>query len=719
MPWWDRVRAMRVESIPTDPLPGRYLVASGSHVVVNGVPTRAGDHLAAKPNGKWSTSAAAGEKLHGEFREVELLRALEASSLLGIVEGLDAGGNDGITWSRLVHESPLVHPAPEHLEPTRIDREIKRHGPHLLEVSRQPHSVLDAVVEPTLAARAKRIPPRAVQYLAGHSEDWHRRTVTSVIPRRVLAQRVDERLDVYENRVVARLTDELLAYLRARLADLRELSDLFADVADFSSALSAQHRVARRLSELWGDGFGEGDELERIEQLEQALLDRRRRIGGLQDSELYRAVPRQARVTGELRQTNVLTDHQHYRRAAALWRSVVLERASNATKHDDYAAWQARMRAFDVFCLLLVATAMDRVGFRPLTETGFSFARSTEIHLEGPLGGLGLRWEPSRGITLECPRGPAVRFVPLAASLSGLDEAASEANERRARARLAELTESGRDVSANPTVLLYPGTRRQRGAFPSDLSRQLNPDDVGLAASARGVAAQVLPVSPLDILSLERVERVVRRVILTDLFEQFPPSAECRRNVRDRVSLMVPWLQASDSRDHLLVLAPPDESRLSGFARAVKAEQQGLRPRHDDAVRTSLDAVQPEVERTRSYFDQIRLCPVCGARGAFLGRGPSHFVVECGSCGSNWGLDACGKCGCRVPYLDAGSRRPDQDDTFVLDLLDRSFGRDVLAVPCVRAGEESAYVCPKCHTCAGSDEPCGPNCARACATAAS
>ena len=185
MPWWDRVRAMRVESIPVDPLPGRYLVASGSHVVVNGVPTEPETISRPSPTAS-GRRRRAGEKLHGEFREVELLRPLEASSLIGILERLNTPSEiHGITWSRLVHESPLVHPAPEHLEPTRIDREIKRHGPHLLEVSRKPHSVLDAVVEPTLAARAESgIPPRAVQYLAGHSEDWHRRTVTSVIPRR-------------------------------------------------------------------------------------------------------------------------------------------------------------------------------------------------------------------------------------------------------------------------------------------------------------------------------------------------------------------------------------------------------------------------------------------------------------------------------------------------------------------------------------------------------
>lgn len=718
MSWWDRVLAAPVRDLPVDPMPGRYLVHTDATLTINGVSARAGDHLAATASGQWSVSKTGSKTRRGRFLEPELLRSLEASSLVGIAERLLlTGGGGRLEWSRLAGESPLVRPAPEQLEPTRIDREITRHGPHLLEVCRRPHSVLDAVIEPTAASRAKRIPPRAVHYLAGHSEDWHRRTVTSVIPRRILAQRVDERLDVYENRVVSRLVDDLLSYFRSRLADLRELGDLFSDVADFSAALSAQHRVARRLSELWGEGFGEGEELDRIQLLEQGLLDRRRRVGGLQDSDLYRAVPRRAKVTGELRQTNVLTDHQHYRRVAALWQAVVLERMSDATRQDEYAAWQTKMRAFDVFCLLLVVTAVDRLGFKPSAANHLNLSTNSAIRLEGVFGILELKWEPARGIVLSRGSHLELRFVPVAAAIAGVDEAATEANERRARGRVDELTRAPFDRAVgSATVVLYPATRRQRGSFPWDLSRGLNPDDVGLATTPEGANPRLLPVSPLDILSLERVERVVRRVVLVRLLERFPARAECRRNVRERVVGMADWLEPSSSRDHVSVTAPPDEARLDGLARAIKEAQRGLRPRQDDAIRTALDSVHPAVEATRSYFDQIRTCPVCGGAGAFLGRGASHFVVECGECDSSWGLDACGKCGGRVPYLNAGAARPESGDVFALGMLDRSFGRDVLAIPCVRTGAEEEYVCPRCRACTGSDETCGPNCARAAAS---
>lgn len=712
MSWWDRVLARPVGELPSDATPGRYLIRAAEPTLVSGVSARQWDHLAAGALGRWSVAVGGGETRRGQFPPAERLRSLEAGALSEIADRLAPESVDRFDWVRLAKGSPLVHPTPEQLEATRVDLEINRHGPHLLEVCRRPHSILDAVVEPTLASRAKRIPPRAVHYLAGHSEDWHRRTVMSVVPRRVLAQRVDERLDVYENRVVARLVDEILDYFRERLADLRDLRDMLTDVADFSGALSAQHRVARRLSELWGEGFGEENDLDRVRHLELVLLDQRRRIAGLRDCALYRAVPRKADVGAELRHTNVLLDHQHYRRVAELWRAAVQGQASDATRQDEYDAWQSLMRAFDTFCLMLVVASVHRLGFKVPGVTALDLRRRTTVALSGPYGSLDVEWDPIRGVTLTTGGGgPTVRFVPLAASLCGIDEGASEANERRARLRACELASARTESTTGAlTVVMYHATRRQRGAFALD--PQFNADDAGLVAAPGRYRARLLPVSPLDILSLERVERVVRRVVLIYLLEGFPPTSECRRNVRERVASLAEWVDLAESRDHLSVTSPPEEPRLGKLSRAIKSEQSGLRPRQDDAVRNALSAALVNIEAAKEYFDQLRRCPVCTSSGEFLSRGTAHFVVECGACGSSWGMDACGKCSARVPYLDVGATSDEGNEDFVLDLLDRTFGRDVLAAPCVQAGSDEQYVCPSCTACAGSDQSCGPNCAR-------
>jgi hypothetical protein len=688
--WWDRVAGTPVSAPPPDALPGRYLVRSGAEVAMNGVPAAPWDHLTPGSGGAW-VAAEDGTASRGRFALPELLRDQDASALARVAERLNGDGASRIRWAQLAEQSPLARPTPEQLEPTPTDVAMALHGRHLLEVCRRPHTILDLTVEPTLAARARRVPPSAVQHLAAHSEDWHRRTAASVIPRRVLAQRVDERLDVYENRVVARLVDELLRGLKTQLANLQDLGDMLGDVADFSTSIGAQHRLARRLGELWGEGFDDSDQLEQLDTLRDDVLTRYRRVAELQDSALYRAVPRRARIDGELRQTNVLVDHQHYRRVAALWRSVVQKRPSAASREEAHDRWQAQLRAFDGFCLQLLVAAMDRFGLSPANDEELVLSERWSLTLTGAPGPLELEWDPSRGATLRRDGAALARFVPLAAELSGLDDGAEQGDAQRARGRLDQLTAAGA-ADAQATIVLYPASRRQRKAFTPDVRRRLNPDDAGIPPSPSG-GLRCVPVSPLDLLSLERVERVVRRLVLIELLERFPPEAECRMSIRDRMIGLTRWLAPSASRKHVLVTAPPSEARRAELAAALKTMPRGTRQRDTDEFRASTDAFVAEVEVTAPYFASILRCPVCSASGTFHPRDAEHFVVECGACKSNWGLDACGDCGGRIPYLDphAGATLPGAD---VLDSLDRTFGRDVLAVPIVRKGVGAELLVP-------------------------
>jgi len=114
-------------------------------------------------------------------------------------------------------------------------------------------------------------------------------------------------------------------------------------------------------------------------------------------------------------------------------------------------------------------------------------------------------------------------------------------------------------------------------------------------------------------------------------------------------------------------------------------------------------------ERTSTGFAGARSA---GGVGTFLRRESAHFKVSCDACESSWGLAACGSCRARVPYLNTAGDAPQQPDRYAPGLLDRDYGRDVLAVPCLR-GSGDAYVCPACRTCPGGQDPCGPNCAQA------
>jgi hypothetical protein len=701
--WWDRVRDAPVERPPEDAIPGRYVLGPDAHVPAGELPMRIGDQLAPDASGQWSTAQLGGTPLSGRFAKIVRIDdpedpdSFEGWAIRAIARRLDPEADGSIAWSRLTSESPLVQPTAEHLNRTPIDHAWDVHGPHLLEVFRRPHTVLDTLVEPTRASRAKRIAPGAIEHLAEHAEDWQKRTTSGVIPLRILAQRIDEQLDVYENRVAVGVADELLTYLRRRLAQLRLIINHLQTINNFSEHLSDQHhRRAERLGESWGDVFTTGDQLDRGGRLRNEMRERRRLVGGLQDTAMYRAVPRRARVRGPLRQTNVLTNHQHYRRVAALAHVLERERAKVGSREAQYIAWQTLMRAFDAFCLQLVGSAARRMGFEAEVGASISVDKPGHIALAGPLGRVDLRWDPWRGATLAVDGGSSVRFVPLAVALAGGGEGAGQVGEHELAEEIRELTERlpGADRAERFTVLLHPGLAEDRITFPPGLRRALNADEAGLSGKQDPLPALV-PVNPLDLLSLERVERVVRRVVLVDLFERYPAQAACRRNVHDRATRLVAWLQPAGSMDYMNVTEPPDRRRLDDLDRAIKAAKAGL----DGSVSRGLDAFREAVAETHPLFERLCHCPVCDATGIFSPRGSGCFFVHCRVCDARWGLDRCGSCQARVPFLDAKASADDATDP---DRLDRYYGRDVLAVPSADPDREGGFVCPRCHAGPGS-----------------
>ena len=79
-------------------------------------------------------------------------------------------------------------------------------------------------------SRVKRPARRAIERLAGHTEDWAGRTLAGPVPRRALAVTREEDANLYENRMVAELVHPILS--SALLERIRKLRRLVTDLAD-------------------------------------------------------------------------------------------------------------------------------------------------------------------------------------------------------------------------------------------------------------------------------------------------------------------------------------------------------------------------------------------------------------------------------------------------------------------------------------------------------
>ena len=185
--------------------------------------------------------------------------------------------------------------------------------------NQEPH--LHVEVERVPLAKARRLPIKAASYLASHTEDWERPLILSVLPKRILSEVRQDQIDIYENRVAARLVDHLVRYLDRRISVVRKWLKVFQDKEDYSNAVGGTYLRRQRISKLWGEAIDANETRKRAQATLEELERLKYRLMGLMESPLYRDVPRRADVAPTLQTTNILANDQNYRRVAELWRA--------------------------------------------------------------------------------------------------------------------------------------------------------------------------------------------------------------------------------------------------------------------------------------------------------------------------------------------------------------------------------------------------------------
>jgi len=242
---------------------------------------------------------------------------------------------------------------------------------HWDEISARPRLDMHYVPETLPVARAKRVQASAVEHLSQHSELWARRSISGVIPAKVLARVTEDEYAIYENIVFARLLDNCAHWLNARIAEVRAIADGQRMALKFEKS-DERHRLLRhRICSLWGKAwFSEAEDaqatretLERLEQM-RSQVERLRRAG------VYKRVPRSARVPLRLRPTNIFQYDKRYRELRPLWDAMTSagskDRISEPERYQSMAAKQA---AFHRYVLLLLCHALRDMGAAP-TDTG-------------------------------------------------------------------------------------------------------------------------------------------------------------------------------------------------------------------------------------------------------------------------------------------------------------------------------------------------------------
>jgi hypothetical protein len=638
------------------------------------------------------------------------------------------------TWHDWLDIAPLVPGMSERAEMLPLETLLETHLGHLAEVCHRPRTHLRIDVERTAVSRARRFAAQAANYLAAHTEDWERPTLRAVVPKRILAVVREDQFDIYENRVAARLVDHLLAYLNRRVFEVSRLLRVFEEVADYSNAAAGgshwrQHRIYR----LWGSALDAHEGRRKAERTLRRLQHLQYTVAGLIDSLLFREVPPRATVSTTLTMTNILANDPHYRRVAELWRTWARWGQDPALRPRELFEDRQRLCAyFSTYCLLLMAHALDQIGFEP-EDRGHALRDNEDVVLRSATSSVTLLWSSTDGIvTLRRDGIQLLRVVPLASAVAMLD----------AEAVCAFVDEVDAGVSPSPpytTVVAYP-TPPSVAAYKrlgDGLAHRLHalPHEVPHEACQR---VGFLPVSPWDIGSVERFARLVRWTTLAPLHLAYPPQVHRPHGID--LGRAVTWCEESDDIMRV-VRAPSDDERetlrveqkvgeaserleeLRRECESVSEEIRRARRKHDatgrrlNATKRVLDAQITAAEQQRTgllrfvqemgkaeaLLRALLRCPTCArtadARHDFKAGPGCRFVCTCAECATTWGTVACPRCRQWIPTLLPRIHDGAMPDERQWGRVDRIFGADVLAVPCARSDREQSFVCPSCGQC--------------------
>lgn len=721
----DRLTGRRVATPPvTGTLVGRWVLERTSvEVFVNSAAASEGDFLTPEPSGRWHVLTGDGQRETGTVARAQVPDELEAESVRTIGDHLEELTREEGTWRDWVNVVPLVPGISEEVDLHRLELRTRELLGHLETVCRKPRAHLQMEVQRVSVSKARRIPPAAVSYLAAHTEDWDRPLMRGILPKRILAEVREDQVDIYENRVAARLVDHLSAYLSRRLNVVRRLLKVFQEKKDYSPSVAGTYQRGGRMSKLWGESIDANEGRTKAEATLRELEWLKYKVMGLLGSPLYEEVPRRALVPTTLKSTNILTNDQHYRRVAELWREWARTGAGRSLSPAEFNLEAQRLcRGLDAFAMLLTIRALDTLGYTPVDdELGTPIARGMAVRVRGKGSEFTLEWRLDGSIAMRLDN-RELSLVTLAADLAA-------GKEERVRESLRRVRE------ADSKMLVLFLASDDRDASEASLLASLHTVGNDLRPSSDGGGC--LPISPWEIGSTERVARALRWFLDSARFADYPRKVSVPEDAREIVDTEqhARWIRAVDAGAKLELRRPPQDSEwdllnLESLVQRAESDLEDARGDHERLSRQLRDAVdrgrtgslarrthnahekvsrcERVVEGARALAEQLREarvrlvalldCPTCGAPADaapdFEPRDRGCFRCVCRDCGTEWATRLCGeghRYAAMLPsgkFIDADDRRP--------GWVDRTYGCDVLAVPARRHDGGWGFVCPTC-----------------------
>jgi hypothetical protein len=578
-----------------------------------------------------------------------------------------------------------IHPHP-------VERSLNVYLGDLAEVCRSPHARLRTEHQLMSVSMVRRISTRTVTYLAQHSETWAARKRDGVHPHRLLGPITVADVELVENRIVATLVDELWVHTCQRLARLRRITSMLDDVRRYldeaadrpwRSRIAAFEHISRLLRD---------DKLDaEVDRACRAAESLRSDLSALLQSPLRAAVTRPLNPGLRVPATNLFVNDSHYRRCATLWEIWAGEQRHVVTRQERVRRLRDWCAGFDTFVAVLVVQGLARLGLTPVE--GAAAPRPGRVVDIFDYRGerLALDWCHDGAVTLLRNRNAVVRLVPIPHCLT----AAQDPGEVRRTLDALVVPDHAEGI---PIAVIYPGDRTERAALPSTLQQRAH----HYRTPAVGAICAVVPVSPLEIDSVDRVARTLRWAVDQDLYQAYPFAVTAGAAEAAELAAQFTWVRrtATGIEAHRAP-GPRQREQIVRGVTAVLARVNNNRRVAGMEQRAS--ALSENLGIAADRMTALTYCPLCrkqssGPDRTMSDRDDSTYHCVCEHCGGTWETRFCRSCGSRFPVLTT-------TDTQKLTggpehVVEKQFSHDVLAAPCW--SRPRVYLCSSCGTCAAA-----------------
>lgn len=294
----------------------------------------------------------------------------------------------------IVNFSHLLPPeVSEFIAPTDLDKAIMSGFSNGIfqTINQCPRMSMRYDVELMETSRVKRYASNYQAHLVAHSECWQQRTFTGIIPKKLKGQVSEDEVIIYENKVYARLIDNLLRYLSGAQARIQQILDVIAEFGKLDAQSNIHHYIIQ-ISKDWGRAY----ETANVSELEQKSHDQMdivqqysAKLIQMKNGELYRSIPKNLQVGIALKATNILAHDDNYRRLAEIWRCWSKVSAKNRLNPQQMLAMkQQRQLDYTHYVTTVIKQIFADIGWETNTDmTSIDINSNLSIKVDRPQQG--------------------------------------------------------------------------------------------------------------------------------------------------------------------------------------------------------------------------------------------------------------------------------------------------------------------------------------------